>query len=387
MDVTKRSCVLASVIVLSLTFSTLAAEGFRFPESTYGKGQLRYHGSVPIVTLEGSPAEIGEQMGVLVLKPASELLTKKVDDLLEAHGLGKVFPLLMKTGNVMTPQFPADHLAELESMAKHSGWPRDLLVLANTIPDLRKLTSCSALIVSADKSSTGSPLFGRNLDTPPFLPLHEYTFVAVYRPKGKRAFAVVAYPGTIGCYSGMNDAGLALADLTVNESSDGSLSLNPFGVPYTLAMRRVLEECGTVDETEKLIRSLTRTTMQNLAVCDPKAGLVLEITTKTVVRRQGEDGICPCTNYFRTRELSGPEPQACERYNRLEKSRIAGRLGVGDVIKQLDSVHQGRATLQSMVFEPGVLRLHLAIGEGPASSRPFREIDLKPLLAVRPTQK
>lgn len=365
-----------------LASGVAAEEPFRYPEGTHGKGELRYQNGIPIVTLEGSPAEIGEQMGVLVLKPASGL-RKKADDLLKVYGLEKMFPVLQKVGNVMRPQFPPDHLEELESAAKHSGWPRDLLILANTIPDLRKLTWCSALIVSPEKSETGAPLFGRNLDTTPFLPLHEYTFVAVYRPTGKRAFAVIAYPGTIGCYSGMNDAGLALADLTVSQAADNSQQLDTTGVPYTLAMRRVLEECGTVGDAEKLIRSMKRTTMQNMAACDRKIGVVLEITTKSVVPRRGKQGICACTNHFRTPELIGDEaPQSGGRFDLLEQARQLESLSVADVIKQLDQV-SGPRTLQSMVFEPATLKLHLSVGEGHASALPFKLIELKPLFAAK----
>lgn len=246
-----------------MTGAAAAADPFRYPEAKHGRGELRSHGPVPVVTLEGTPAEIGEQVGVLVLKPAEGLL-KQAAAMLAAHGLKNLVPLLMKTGNGMTPPFPADHLAELEAAAKHSGWPRDLLVLATTVPDLRKLTACSALIVAAEKSKTGGPLLARNLDTTPSLSLHEYAFVAAYRPAGKRAFAAVGYPGSVGCYSGMNAAGLAVAD--------GSAKLDVEGVPYTLALRRVLEECGTADEAERLVRSLKRTTMQNLAVCDKAGG-------------------------------------------------------------------------------------------------------------------
>ena len=39
--------------------------------------------------------------------------------------------------------------------AKASGWPRDLLVFANTIPDLRKLGGCATLFVEAERSATG----------------------------------------------------------------------------------------------------------------------------------------------------------------------------------------------------------------------------------------
>jgi hypothetical protein len=175
----------------------------------------------------------------------------------------------------------------------------------------------------------------------------------------------------------MNEAGLAVADLTVYAAADGSSKFDPTGVPYTLVLRRVLEECGTVGEAERFIRAVRRTTMQNVAACDPKSGVVLEITTKAVVPRRGEGGVSSCTNHFRTKDLAGPKSEPkCERFDRLEKSRGAGRLAVKDVIKQLDAVNQGRATVQSMVFEPAVLKLHLAVGVGPASSLPFRLVDL-----------
>ena len=48
----------------------------------------------------------------------------------------------------------------------------------------------------------------------------------------------------------MNDAGLTLADLTVDSANDGSAKFNPLGTPYTLALRRVLEECGNIEEAK-----------------------------------------------------------------------------------------------------------------------------------------
>ena len=91
----------------------------------------------------------------------------------------------------MTPQFPPPHLKELEAAAKASDWSRDLLVFGNTFPDLRTLGGCSALMVEPGRSGTGGPLFGRNLDWRPFGSIYEYTFVGVFRPEGKHAFASI----------------------------------------------------------------------------------------------------------------------------------------------------------------------------------------------------
>ena len=158
-------------------------------------------------------------------------------------------------------------------------------MFGNTFPDISKAAGCASLIVGKERSATGGPLFGRNLDYPTLGYLQQYSLVTVYRPKGKHAFASIGFPGMIGCLSGMNDAGLALAVHEVRKTKDGSPGLDIKGRPYTLAFRRVLEECTTVAEAEKLLRGMKRTTMLNLAVCDRNGGAVFELTTKNVVVR------------------------------------------------------------------------------------------------------
>ena len=47
-----------------------------------------------------------------------------------------------------------------------------------------------------------------------------------------------------------------------------------------------------------------------------------------------------------------------------------------DVFAELDKVHQGKSTLQSMVFEPGERVLHLAYGDGPATKLKPTKLEL-----------
>ena len=119
--------------------------------------------------------------------------------------------------------------------------------------------------------------------------------------------------------------------------------------------------------------------MLNLAVCDRRSGAVLEMTPKTVVLRRGEDGICVCTNHFRTSELA--LFKWCRRYGRLVESQKTPKIDPAYVAGKMDEVNQGRMTVQTMVFEPVPLVLHLGIGECPSSSQPLRRIDLAPLFA------
>ena len=111
---------------------------------------------------------------------------------------------------------------------------------------------------------------------------------------------------------------------------------------------------------------------------DPKGGAVFEITPKSLVVRRPTEGICLCTNHFRSKELA--TSMECPRYEALERSRDVPALGLAEVIKGLDAANQGKATIQTMVFEPAARRLHLALGEGPTSARPLRPLDLAPLL-------
>src|SRR5262249_25255865 len=138
-----------------------------------------------------------------------------------------VWPLLLATAKGMEPQFPPDHLKELDAMVKEARADRDLALFGNTFPDISKAAGCSSLIVGKERSATGGPLFGRNLDYPTLGYLEHYSLVTVRRTKGKHAFASIGFPGMIGCLSGINDAGLALAVHEVRKTRDDSPALDP----------------------------------------------------------------------------------------------------------------------------------------------------------------
>jgi hypothetical protein len=373
-----------SRLLLLTVLATLApaARGqapFRFPEAKHGKGELKYVNGLPVLRVAGTPAEVGGQIGVLALKPGIDLFDK-ADQFVKEQGLGRLYPVLLKMAGGLEPNFPKDHLRELDAAAKAVGAPRDLLVFGNSLPDLMKIGGCSGVVVAPPHTATGGPLFGRNLDWPPFEDLPERALVIVNRTTGKRPFAVVTYPGMFGVSSGMNDAGLALATFEVRVSADKA-AFNPEGVPYTFYLRRVLEECATVAEAETLIRSLKRTTTHAVTLCDKDGGVVLEITPKTVHVRKAEEGLTVCTNHFRTDGLA--VLTSCPRYDALAGLRGKDKVTVADVAKKLDAANQGAATIQTMVFEPAALRLHLAVGRGPTSAKPLRELDLKPLFEAK----
>ncbi|MEQ8768538.1 MAG: C45 family peptidase [Planctomycetota bacterium] len=363
------------------TSSAMSSRPVYLPAKTKG-GELTIIETIPVLKVSGTPEQIGAQIGELGARNARELYGYPKDFLDQfgsRYASAFAWPMMMSWARDMLPMFPEHHLREMNACAEASGFDREVFVAANTMFDIKKMVACSTLYVSGERSETGGPMLGRNLDFPTLGYLQKYSMVSIVEQPGKHTFASVGFPGLIGVLSGMNDAGLALAVLEVYSSKDGSPKFEKSGTPYALCFRRLLEECTTVDEALKTLREMKRTTYVNLAIADRTTGAVFEITPKQVVRREPEDGLLSCTNHFRTEELGTRLQRGGRRYRALEEARSRAKLGTEAVWDRLDAANAGSLTLQSMIFEPKTLRLHLAFGECPSTQQPRRTIELKPL--------
>src|SRR5437762_1718331 len=108
-----------SPLVLAICCPALSAreaKPFRFAEGKHGQGELKYINDIPVLTVAGTPEEIGEQIGRLTNK-ASGQLAATLKDYLKQKGLSLAWPLLVSNGKAMLPQFPDDHRKELEAIA------------------------------------------------------------------------------------------------------------------------------------------------------------------------------------------------------------------------------------------------------------------------------
>ena len=131
--------------------------------------------------------------------------------------------------------------------------------------------------------------------------------------------------------------------------------LPPFdlsGTPLILTFRRILEECTTVAEAEKLLRSVKRTTLMNLAVCDAAGtGVVFELTPKSVSVRKADERDLLLHQPF-PHGRSG-DRHAVRSVRRADQGqRATPKLGLTDVQERLHAANQGAGTMQTMIFEP-----------------------------------
>ena len=113
---------------------------------------------------------------------------------------------------------------------------------------------------------------------------------------------------------------------------------------------------------------------------------MFEVTPRHVVQRDPVRGTCVSTNHFCAASLKPARPlnidRSFERFTKLEEVRDWRTKATPESLrKQLHATNLGNLTLQTMVFEPTTLRLHLSIGKVPASAHAMRTIDLAPLFA------
>ena len=370
-----RLTIILGVLFASLSHghTAIAEDTFRYPEGKHGRGELFYHQNVPVLIVRGTPAEIGDQIGTLALKPAAKAI-QLVEGFAEEHIPSKLRPIANGSMQAMYARFPLKYRQELEAMANASGVAKESLVMANTIVDLQELVGCSSLLVSSARSATGGPLYGRNMDLPYVKGLAEFSLLIVYVPDEGHAFAMPNLPGFLMLASGMNDCGLALGSQSVGPPNDGSPRFSPTGIASAVAGRRLMEECADVDAVAKWLKDNRLIRCVSIAATDPKRQCVFEVTTKRMLTRSDEGGVCLATNHFRNAKLA--TSTKCWRYARLEATKEIDRIDVTAISKALHAVNQGKMTVHSMIFEPKTLRLHLAMGSGPVTGKPMTTIEL-----------
>src|SRR4051812_26100288 len=108
----RQRCIpFAFLVILTALPAAQAAEPFRYPEGKHGKGELKTINGLPVLTVEGTPEEIGTQVAMLAGKPAHRILTypREVLELrMSPFAMKALWPRLIKKCTDMVELFPPD---------------------------------------------------------------------------------------------------------------------------------------------------------------------------------------------------------------------------------------------------------------------------------------
>ncbi len=344
----------------------LLAQDRAFEEKTEGKGSLRYHGAVPVLHVRGTPDEMGAQYGKLIKAQIAKTQRDVGEPYVAALGGEAIRAKLVAEAKSVERLIDPRHAAEMKAAAREAGLPYEGYLAFNIMFDAghggKRVAQCSTM-----GSTSGEPILGRNFDLPrPFWGLSLVGIVVVRHPEGKHAFAAVTHPGFIGTHAGMNERGLVVGAT----AGTPGLGYDPNGAPCMILFRRILEDCATAAEAEKIVQGTKIDVATTLQVMDAKGGNFLaELSVSRNVFRRPKDGTLFATNHFISPELK--ESKSCERLAWLERN-FAGREGIDEAFmrRALEATAPG-TNLQSMIFWPSRRSLALATGSIPAAKGAF----------------
>jgi hypothetical protein len=292
------------------------------------------------------------------------------------------------------PYIPPHLQQEMAALAAGAEVGLGSILLLNVVDDLANNSPrCSALAVGDSRTGQGAYVMGRNLDYPVFTePLTELQTLFFIEPHRGQRLASLAWPGYVGVCTGINAAGVALAQLTAM-SRDRTFK----GTPAALRFRQALEDGDTVNAVAAGVLSIPGTIGNNLMLCGPREALVLEVSARQGAMRHPDRGLLTVTNHYQSpamQRLKGrfpPRPpysalssyHFTEAYSQARNQRLQElasdrRLGPEDLQKILaDPAIANAGTTVCAVFHPAERLMWAARGKTPPVNQgPFEAIKL-----------
>ncbi|MFM8893456.1 MAG: neutral/alkaline non-lysosomal ceramidase N-terminal domain-containing protein, partial [Planctomycetia bacterium] len=346
-------------------------------------GRLEWREGLRVVTLHGSPEEIGRAHGQLLATEARRC----IDSVLHVVGLADTIrqgtwfrTRLDDAARRLMPHIPERHRRETRALADALGLDPAVVAAANVFPEL---FHCSGFTVSGSATTDGTLYHGRVLDYMTVIGLQDAAAAFVIAPEGSIPFVSVGYAGFTGSVSGMNIRGISLGEM--GGGGEGKWD----GVPMATLMRRALEECGTLDDVVDLWTRSPRTCEYYYVFADGKTrtsvGVAatpdrIELVKPGAGHERLGPGIPECI------VLSAGDRLECLR-RRVQES--LGRIDEAGAIRLMARPVAAESNLHNVLFVPERLLLHVAHASHtkPAAECPSVRLDLAALVQAIPSAR
>jgi dienelactone hydrolase len=349
-------------------------------ERSVPHGTLRWKGGQRLVTLHGTPEQIGEAHGRLLRVEAWRCL----DSVLHVVGTvetirdGRWFrSRLDEARERLAPHIPQRHRRELHALAAALDCEPRLLETVNVFPEL---FHCSGFAVMGSATVDGTLYHGRVLDYMTRIGLQDAATTFVVAATEAIPFVNVGYAGFTGSVSGMNERGISLGEMGGRGEGDWD------GVPMATLMRRALEECGTLDEVIDLWRRSPRTCEYYYVFADGRQRKAVGVAATP----ESLELVWPGEPHPRLGP-GIPDAVVLSAGERLEclRQRITeghGRIDEAAALRLMARPVAMTSNLHNVLFVPEQLRLHVAHAShtAPAADEPAVILDLRELLAAIP---
>lgn len=386
-------------------------------------GRLEHIGELRVLSLRGSPRERGVAHGYLLGAEIFETMRQYLDDSRLSGGpdvyekvSAAYVGLLLMPGNPAIEEELAGMIEGMKARLGNGGMVVPALKRPVDLRDLRAIQfaadaaprGCSSFAAWGKRTSDGATLAGRNLDWfgSTCVVGHGVVIVQAADTERKRqGWVSLTWPGAIGCYTAMNESGMTLA---IHDVSGRSIKPSLDISPRPLVLREVIERSRAETagkDVPRVLREHHVLVGTNLAVTVPgKVARVPAMVVEFDGRRADGGGVTMrrpesggtwqvCTNHYRSRgddAVADTNAGQCIRYDGLMKAlgESSAPLDVAGAWKLLDAVSMngkdthGIVTLQSVVFEPDAMRMHVffAQPDRPAAKRRATTLDVRKAL-------
>lgn len=351
-----------------------------------GQGYLETVGGYRVLHLEGTPAEMGYQHGVLLGDAVRKNIEYMLDDRPgEELRLGKLtVPRKLLAGllnQAFEERVPERFVTEMDALAEGAGLPAWQVKAANLIPEA---FHCSGFALLETVTATGELYHGRVLDYAVNSHLQDHAVLILQKPDGRHPFANVSYAGFIGSVTGMNRS-----KISIGEMGGGGVGRWD-GVPMSFLVRMVLEEAGSLEEAIAVFAENPRTCEYYYVIADGAANSAVGMrATSDVLElvRPGEAHSLLKSPVDDTVLLS-----AGDRYGNLSRL-VAERHGTftrQSALRLMDAPVAMKANLHNALMVPAAGEIFVANAspEGePAWQQTYHHFDLDRLLGERPAGK
>lgn len=346
-------------------------------------GELRWIEGQRVVTLRGTPEQVGKAHGELLKDEANTC----IDSVLYTFGTantimsGKWFRTELNSAFAqLEKHIPKRFRDENKALALALGRPVEIVDALNVFPEM---FHCSGFALFGAATVDGKLYHGRVLDYMTTIGLQDAATNFIVSVDGKIPFANVGYAGFTGSVSGMNDAQISLGEM--GGRGEGKWD----GVPMATLMRIALEDCSTLEQVKTLWKDSPRTCEYYYVFADGKTNDAVGVAAvpeqvEFIVPGQADprlgEGIKDAIVMSAGDRLAKLRERVMERYGKVDAESAMWLMSRPVAMK---------SNLHNVLFVPADRVLYVANADHkrPAAERPYVKIDMRQLLGEAPSLK
>ncbi len=344
-----------------------------------GAGSLQEINGYLVLSVKGSPAEMGQQHGELL----GETVRRVVADVI-VEGEGRYdLEGLLAGAMAMEQHLPAAIREELRALADAAGVEYNKLVALQLFGDVRRGQMCTGFAAFGPATLTGEMVCGRNMDYWDH-GASEYAAVLVhYQPANGYDFLTCSWAGIINGWTTLNERGIVCSNNSAYGASD-----SVEGLSTCFMVRKVAQFAGSVAAGIEIVRTTPRACGTNLLIAggDPAGAAIVEFDHEQVIARMATDGYVAADNSFQAIGRGNYNPD--EPPEPSEWSRAGTLIGlIQDNYGQIDRTMNFAAApgvpirsmnLHSALLFPDERIMYVSMGVSPAADQPYRGFQLRP---------